>query len=222
MMLAQRLRRFIRRLRAARVFRRAFRHKRVCLVGNAAALQHQELGPIIDGFDIVVRFNVATVTERERSVGSRTDIRFIGLTLREKWQPFFADLPTHDVLWTFEKNSAYLHTVQRAHVAIPTELQGLALPLFTRRFPTVYPAPLPAKPPRTGLVFLLLLLMYGRPREVVLYGFSQDEREAYEASYRVSHTRSTDADSHAYAHCDPRVEIAVMNRLSEHRMITLG
>ncbi|MEN9790673.1 MAG: hypothetical protein RLZZ63_331 [Gemmatimonadota bacterium] len=218
----QRLRYMVRKLRAIHAFRRTFRNKRLCVVGSAPSLEQHQWGRVIDGYDIVIRFNMATVKGREHAVGSRTDIRFIGLTLRQKWLTYFADVPPHDALWTFDKNARYLRSIQRAFVAIPTELHRHALPLFQRRYPGVYVAAVPTKPPRTGLVFLLLLLLYGKPREVVLYGFSLDEREAYDASYRAKETKSTSAEDRVQAHCDPRDEIAVLKRLSAHGMVTLG
>ena len=209
-------------LKARYLFWKTFHGKRVCLVGNAAAIEGLSLGHAIDDCDIVIRFNVALIAEREKTVGTRTDIRFVGVTLHEGWRSPFAEVPASDPLWTFDKNSAYLRSIRRAFLAVPTEWHHAALPLFLRRYPEVYMEPLPLRPPRSGVAFLLLLLLYGRPREVVLHGFSQHTDQAYEAMYRARDKRQEDVERLAQAHCDPSVEIVILQKLRDIGILTFG
>ena len=68
---------------STRLFKQTFYGKDVALVGNAASLVASLKGTQIDSHQLVVRFNIGLTEGRESDVGNRTDIRFLGLTLKE-------------------------------------------------------------------------------------------------------------------------------------------
>ena len=49
----------------------------VAIVGNSGKLKNEEYGELIDSYDIVIRCNLARVEGYEKSVGIKTDFRFI-------------------------------------------------------------------------------------------------------------------------------------------------
>ena len=49
----------------------------VAVVGNSGKLKNEEYGEVIDSYDIVIRCNLARVEGYEKSVGAKTDFRFI-------------------------------------------------------------------------------------------------------------------------------------------------
>ena len=49
----------------------------VAIVGNSGKLKNEEYGELIDSYDIVIRCNLARVEGYEKSVGTKTDFRFI-------------------------------------------------------------------------------------------------------------------------------------------------
>lgn len=51
--------------------------KSIAVVGSSGILLNKEYGELIDGHDIVVRFNASRVKGYEKYVGSKTDIRFM-------------------------------------------------------------------------------------------------------------------------------------------------
>lgn len=59
--------------------------KKICLVGNSCSLLNKSLGSIIDGYDIVIRFNVWSTAGQEIDVGMRTSVWAISTSLVGRW-----------------------------------------------------------------------------------------------------------------------------------------
>ena len=54
-----------------------FRNNRVIVVGSHPSVLQHKVGHLIDDFDVIVRFNLATCEGHEECLGSRTDVRFL-------------------------------------------------------------------------------------------------------------------------------------------------
>jgi len=56
------------------------------LVGNGSSVLDYQLGPVIDSFDTVCRFNEFEITGYEQHVGTKTDIWFRNTSNRLRWR----------------------------------------------------------------------------------------------------------------------------------------
>ena len=87
----------------------------VAIVGNSGKLKNEEYGELIDSYDIVIRCNLARVEGYEKSVGTKTDFRFIA------GKSFWRDLSENFSAY----NDNFLTSLKNQHFIIK------AKPLYT-------------------------------------------------------------------------------------------
>jgi hypothetical protein len=76
------------------------------------------------------------------------------------------------------------------------------------------------KPPRTGLVFLGVLLRFGRPRVISVFGMTTDSRNASDfVSYVDQKIKKYDNAYMKERHCDASIEIDIMQGLISKKLI---
>lgn len=202
-----------------RRFRSIFNDRRVAIVGGAPNIAGRGLGEGIDSHDLVVRLNLMLPDGRESDLGSRTDVRFIGCTLLEKHIPYFSRLEVGSVVMSTDKNFCFFKDQGRSVCLFHRDVPFIAL-WWMRRILGVKNL---RKPPRSGIVFLFLILKLSRPRSVRLYGFSRQGEGGMEVlDYRTEGVIQYDSDLYVKNHCDAASEIELLSVLQKAGLVDFG
>lgn len=195
--------------------RRQFHNLDIAIVGNSPQLVGQGLGHRIDSHDLVVRINLLEPSGRETDLGARTDVRFIGGTLVEESTSFVDVFTKAGQLITTTKNQAFMQRFSLPAAYYPAILPTCALK-WLRASGKVHGAVDASLPPRSGMVFLGLLLKYGSPGKVTLYGFSNSQEIAGQVmNYAGPGITSYDREQYLRCHCDPSIEIDLLQQLAK-------
>lgn len=200
-------------------FRTIFNGRRVAVVGGASNIMGRGLGAVIDSHDLVVRLNLMLPEGKESDLGSRTDVRFIGCSLLESHEPYFSRLETGSIIMSTDKNSRFIRGRGCSVSFFHRDMPFFAL-WWMRRLLSIKGL---SKPPRTGIVFLFLLLKLSRPASVRLYGFSRRGESGMDVlDYRRGGVVNYDSDLYAKNHCDAEVEIEALSILQKAGLIEFG
>jgi len=195
-------------------FRRFFNNRSVAVVGGAPNTIGKKYGEEIDSHDIVVRMNLLTSFGKEDDLGVRTDFRFIGCTLLDIHNVYFGRLEKTSCLWTSKKNINFFCSQGRFGFFYSSELPRYVLKRLRKFLSMTDIFPNNKKPPRSGIVFLYLLLMYGKPSCVSVYGFSTNSDEAKSVvSYIDRSVSMYNSDDYEKNHIDVDFEIAALYKL---------
>jgi len=198
-------------------------NRTVAVVGNSPNLIGQRLGTEIDRYDVVVRINLVQPEGREEDLGSKTDLRVIGATMLERHGDYIKLLPETEVILTSKKNTVFMRRRERRCVYYPACTPRYALNLFKKKYGGEIKVRHVDKRPRTGIVFLSLLMRYGRAAKVTLYGFSLVSDEVNQAiDFAGAGTRTYDAISYQDNHCCPSVEFDLLRQLEKLGAIAIG
>jgi hypothetical protein len=196
--------------------------KSVAVIGGSPGLIGKGLGDKINNFDVVVRLNLLVPTGRERDYGSRTDIRFIGCTLLNKHSKFVDNLSHEQALISTEKNKVFFSGRRKNIFFHHKSLPMKSLNFFTKLTGVSIPKSSCSKPPKSGFVFLSLLLRYGKPKTIGVFGFSLKSEDAWlVVDYRKGNIINYDSAHILGNHSTPDVEINALNVLAEHGFISV-
>lgn len=197
------------------MMRRQFHNLDVAIVGNSPQLVDQGLGPVIDSHGVVVRINLLDPSGREQDLGRRTDVRFVGATLLEEHSTFVRVFAAAEQLITTTKNEAFMGKFHLAAAYYPAILPTFVLKWLCASA-NIHKVVNASLPPRSGVVFLGLLLKYGRPGRITLYGFSNSQEIAGQVmNYAGAGITSYDREQYLRCHCDPSIEIDLLQQLAK-------
>ncbi|GHE20562.1 hypothetical protein GCM10017767_10830 [Halomonas urumqiensis] len=82
-------------------------NKNVAVVGSSPNLLGKKYGELIDSHDIVIRFNNASVSGYENSVGCKTHLRFVGFRAGASHYKFFNSLAGNEKIISIAKNEEF-------------------------------------------------------------------------------------------------------------------
>lgn len=202
-------------------FKQIFFDKEISVVGNAPTTMGRGYGADIDRSQIVVRFNLLNPFGREEDLGGRTDVRFVGCTLRESHSIYFLNAEPMTTYISTRKNKEFLNKIEREAYFYHQDLPRYSFILLRLFFPDINIIN-QNRPPRTGLVFLILLLSLCQPKKVSVYGFSKSDDDVMKRiRYRSHGVASYDSANYSNYHCDPLYELEILARLEECGLITI-
>jgi len=203
--------------------RSLFHGRDVAIVGGSPDLLGQCLGSLIDGHDLVVRLNLLSPVGRERDLGTRTDIRFIGSTLLDKHLPYAPLLTTTKRIITTKKNWAFMKNLNISCFYYPVETPFFSFNWLTDICQGKLKRIRYNRPPRSGIVFLSMLMKYGAPARITLYGFSMSVENAGQViDYSGSGVSTYDLDRYLINHCDPAIEVNLLQQMKRLGKIGVG
>jgi hypothetical protein len=205
------------------LFKQIFGGRRIAVVGSAPNIIGKNRGAAIDSYDIVVRFNLMTPSGRENDLGTKTDVRFVGCTLLERHQDSFSKLEKNSILLTSQKNMEFIGKLDRIAMFYDSIYPRGVLQWIM----DTYCSALPEQdqltpPPRSGLVFVSMLLKYGNPAYVRLFGFSAKVDDAMTAiNYKGEGNVKYDPSQYELNHCSPSRELKALLSLEHARVIDI-
>jgi hypothetical protein len=201
-----------------------FSGRRVAIVGGAPELLGSKKGECIDSHDVVVRINFNNPIGFESDYGFRTDYRFIGATMLERHASYLTEASVSSKIITATKNFNFLKRYgvdgffyhsgmpKRSFYFVKRILGGgVELPKELTR------------PPKSGFVFVSMLLKFSAPKKVTLFGFSFSESSAWRVvDYRNANVSSYDRELFLTNHCDPKLEVNLINALERAGVVSNG
>ena len=204
---------------------KAFNEKTVAVVGSSPALLEKHLGPDIDNHDVVVRINLQPTSGKEYFLGARTDYRFIGATMLDEHVHSF-DLIKKEkaIIITSTKNRLFFQKSGVQVIYFPKNMPRKAFGFFSTIIPELKTQLVDGKkPPRSGLVFIMLMLAYSKTKKVNLYGFTRTNHDALRSiHHRQGDIVEQDRTSFFRNHCDPEKEIAILEELNSFKLVSFG
>jgi len=205
-----------------KVFNETFQGRTVAVVGGAPNTVGKNWGAIIDSHDLVVRINLLTSLGREGDLGNRTDIRFIGCTLLDAHDAYWGQIEKTSYLMTTTKNIEFFSRQGQSATFYHRDLPQHVLGWLRAILSNADSFPRSKKPPRSGLVFLYLLLKYGKPSSVRLYGFSTADEEAMAVvDYKGGGVIPYDPSGYKNNHLDPSFEVKALRNLELAKLIQI-
>jgi hypothetical protein len=133
-------------------------NRSVAIVGSSPRLLESEHGDTIDSHDVVIRFNDARTAGLGRHAGCRTDIRFVGCTIKERHEAFFSELEEGSIVITNELNIGKIPTAGiRRLMYIRFNILKRAFALADSILQSDFSAQ-GSKVPRTGFSLLVYIL----------------------------------------------------------------
>lgn len=200
------------------VMRRNSKPKSIAVIGNSPRLGQERNGERIDAHDVVIRINDGRTTGFEAFGGVKTDIRFVGVPIKERYWTFFRELDEPSTIVTRVENEPILKDL--GYRGDPIYYPGkdvhthAALPILSHFVET---GEYPRKPPRSGIVILSWLSPFFEQNvPISLFGFEIEPRKAGEEHYYKDGRDFGRALQHwDDAHCPMEVEFAVLGRLRD-------
>jgi hypothetical protein len=178
------------------------------------------VGSEIDDHDVVVRLNLLSQEGMERNLGSRTDMRFVGCTLLDAHMSHLFPVVETGVIITTRKNAAVMQRMRVNCLFFHRRLPKKAFRLIEKNTGFVVHDEDSSRPPRSGVVFLALLLTLANAKEIDLYGFSKSIDSAMNViDYRSNGIAAYDESNFLMNHCHPRVEIELLRFLEQQRIV---
>ncbi|MBJ7376852.1 MAG: glycosyltransferase family 29 protein [Sphingobium sp.] len=190
----------------------------IAVIGNSPRLGQDRNGERIDAHDVIIRVNDGRTTGFEEFGGSRTDIRFVGVPLKERYWDFFRELDEPSTIITRVENEPVLKNLGYAGEPVYYPNRDVhthaALPILSRYVET---GAYPKKPPRSGIVILSFLSpFFEKGVPISLFGFEIEPRKGGEEHYYKDGRDFGRALQHwDDAHCPMEVEFAVLGRLRD-------
>jgi hypothetical protein len=177
----------------------------VAIVGSSPRLLESENGDLIDSHDVVIRFNDARIAGLDRHAGCRTDIRFVGCTIKERHEDFFGALDEGSIVITNELNIGKIPTAGiRRLIYIRFNILKRAFPLADSMMQSDFSAR-GSKVPRTGFSLLVYILASDTGiRKLSLFGMERQIRKSgpehfYNDGRRLDRTFKANLKHHAVA-----------------------
>lgn len=206
--------------RLSAFIRDKFSGKSVAIVGGGPELKCLNMGAEIDDHDLVVRLNLLSQEGMERKLGSRTDVRFIGCTLLDAHLNHLAPVVETGVIISTRKNAAVMQRMRINCLFYHRRLPQKAFRLIEKSTGFVLHDEDSLRPPRSGMVFLALLLTLANAKEINLYGFSKSIDSAMNViDYRNNGITAYDEGKFLMNHCHPRVEIELLRFLEQQKIV---
>jgi hypothetical protein len=203
-------------------FQKHFNNKTVAVVGGAPNLVNSAYGQVIDACDVIVRINLLNNKGNEYDLGRRTDFRFIGATLLNKHEKYIESNVFGSKIITTRKNTDFMTMHNLRPIYYPPNTPMHTYAVLQKMVSTRLNANFPQKPPKSGLVFVALLLRHAKPKKILLAGFSKCESEAWGVlRYTDKKIQKYDKEHILRNHCDPSDEIRILNILVSHNLVEL-
>lgn len=200
-----------------------FAGKHVAIVAGSPQLIEKGKGREIDSHDLVVRFNLFHPADRENDLGVRTDVRFVGCTLLDKHMPYVSRLMGAGQIVTTMKNYNFMKSLNISCLYYPVETPSFSFDWMAEACQGKLKRICDNRPPRSGMVFLSMLMKYGAPARVTLYGFSMSlEGVRQVIDYAGSGVTTYDPDRYLINHCDPAVEVDLLRQLERLGKVVVG
>jgi len=192
--------------------RNIFLRKSICLVGGHPSIIGKGLGTYIDQHDIVVRFNFPS-RSNVYDLGERLDIRFIGATLLDKHDELIKSIH-NELVFSTKKNKNKLGGI--TNVAFSKSFSKSITKLFVLKYGKTLSLDDFEKPPRSGVIFLMSLILLGNYKKISLCGFSFGDEGAL-SCYGLCESNDVvayDKDKHSMNHCSVSQEVEILNKIS--------
>ena len=180
-------------------------NRSVAIVGSSPRLLEAEHGALIDSHDVVIRFNDSRMAGLARHAGCRTDIRFVGCTIKDRHEEFFSDLQEDSIVITKEPNVGKIPTAGiRRLIIIRFNILKRAFTLADRILQSDF-AVRGGKVPRTGFSLLVYILASDTGlRRLSLFGMERQIRKTgpehfYDDGRRLDRTFEANLIYHAVA-----------------------
>ncbi|WP_432697802.1 glycosyltransferase family 29 protein [Marinobacterium sp. YM272] len=195
-----------------------FRGKRVAVVGGSPNITLRENGNFIDSHDYVIRVNLFSPDcNQHRFYGAKTSFRFIGATMVDKHQECIPRLHGEAArIITTIKNKKFFLGVNNEFLYYPRQTPMYSYAIFRIFMSKGESFPKLEKPPKSGTILLIILGLFGRCRELNAFGFSLDEKDAWEAMNYLDNNKYEYDSNYIYEkHCNPEVDINVLSFIKE-------
>jgi hypothetical protein len=198
-------------------------NRSVAIVGSSPRLLESEHGDTIDSHDVVIRFNDARTAGLGRHAGCRTDIRFVGCTIKERHAAFFSNLEEDSVVITKETNrgkipTAGIRDLKFLAFSIHKNAFALADVVLNSSF-----ADHNSKPPRTGFALLSYILASDVALQgASLFGMERTARKSGRAHfYKDNQSLEHVFKSHHLYHAELEAELTALNMMIDklHNLI---
>ena len=202
-------------------FRRIFQGKTVAIVGGGPSILAKKYGKSIDSNDIVVHINLIDRNKREEHFGSRTDVRYLGANFKKFDSCEIKILIGKEIAISTAKNK------DKRGVPQTTIFHSRSVPVrLTKKFIKDYSFEFfgrsQIRPPRSGVIFVLLLLFWGYSSKISLYGFSVDPSDGMirigNKSNAITHYDKINLEKN---HCTVELEAAVLKHLHRRNAIKI-
>lgn len=187
-----------------------FSGKRVAIVGAAPSQIGKNNGGKIDSHDVVVRINLLNNAGKENDFGSKTTFRFIGATMLELHLPFLDNLSDLSKIITTDKNVEFF-SGRKGTFFYERKTPRAVFSMLNQVFGSEFFFPT-KKPPRSGIVFLAMLLFYSKPKCISLFGFSDPKDNPLVHINKCGETVSY-SDKYRDNHCPPEDEIKIIEEI---------
>lgn len=194
----------------------------IAIIGNAPKILEREDGALIDAHSTVIRINDGRSIGFEKHCGVKTDVRFVGVPIKERYKKFFTDFQEPSLLVTRRANKPILEELRckatPLYVNDYSQLVSSAVPTLSKY---VKIAEIPDKPVRTGIVITSLLAPLFGKSKIDLFGFETDLRvtglEHYYNDGRVFKKVIENWNSH----CPMEFEFGLLHDLQSHGYINV-
>lgn len=195
----------------------------IAIIGNSPRLGEAHHGERIDSHDVVIRVNDGRTIGFEAFGGARTDVRFVGVPLKERYWDFFRALDEPSTIITRVENEPILDDLGYRGEAVyypdRDRHTHAALPILSKY---VAVGDYPKKPPRSGIVILSFLAPYfERSVPISLFGFEIEPREeGLEHYYKDGRDFGRALKHWDDAHCPMELEFSVLGQLRDKGYIS--
>lgn len=197
----------------------------IALIGNGPRLIERQDGAKIDACSVIVRITDGRWQGFEAHAGSRTDIRFIGVPLKARLQPFFRELNEISRIVSPDFNKDVLEAMPHLKtVEYFPNFNRLRSQAFRQLRSVVEVETIPEKNPRSGIVLLSLMTeLMQRGRLIRLFGFDTEMRSGgaehyYQDGRKLDDVLKTWDDFH----CPMEVEFALLHRMRDKGLIEIN
>jgi hypothetical protein len=194
-----------------------FGGKSVAIVGSAPDLIGSNMGAEIDRHDIVVRINFPRNTHDISNFGRKTDILFLGATLKEISY-------INDLSEKISRECKIISTMKNKKI-----LESLTKCDFKLFFPRLLPKRITHHiscelnfngwissinhPPRSGFICIAAILKYGKPMKIGIFGMSRTAVSARRTLNKQGDVINYNEKDLSRCHCDPAIEIRLLEKL---------
>lgn len=210
------------RLHTHKLITTLFANKSVAIVGSSPEIFNKEFGALIDSHDIVIHINLLNTKGKEQYYGTRTDVRFIGATLTEKHKPYLPYVINSPIILTSLKNKQFLDKINVKAFYFGSSTPNKALKFIDDYIDDIKFFKKKIPPPRSGIFLLSIILRFGNPASISLFGMSKTISNAFEfVSFANFHTNQYDQTTFSINHCDPKIEIDLLNYLELNNIIKI-
>jgi hypothetical protein len=192
-------------------FHECFSGKKIALIGSSPSLTGQMAGLEIDQYDVCIRVNFPRNRGMESDRGSRTDFIYAGANFEFVPRDWLQESGWQNaILVTSVNNKRYFQDISCAEkkIYLPISFNLKTIKRASKCLSFDYRQL--GGMPRSGVMFVLFLLLYSRKAKITLYGFSTDSVSALSTISPLSEVMLYDTAKLLNAHCEPHAEIELL------------